>query len=249
MRSHVVALLAAVLLAATALAGSSPQASGDLYAPGTTGYDLSYPQCKVDTPRDGFVILGVNHGRPFRFNDCLRSQYASADRSNSVSLYINTAYDRFYDRWVTPRCTTFSGGTSGSSEDDHAWAIGCSEAMTATDFAKRSGVPVRQMVWLDVETDNSWSDQHLDLNRSVIQGAAAYLGLLGASVGIYSNSTWWNSITGGDWNPAGVGADWVGTVSEDSAQSYCGDGFSAHPVWLVQYIRDGYDHDFACPNS
>src|SRR5947209_4499108 len=99
--------------------------------------------------------------------------------------------------------------------------VGFTTPGAAADYATKQGLTAPGMWWLDVEKDNSWSRDSLTLNRYAIQGAVDFLRSGGRIVGIYSNSDWWNTITGGTWSPSGVTADWVGTVKKQSASAFC----------------------------
>jgi hypothetical protein len=240
-----VVVACAVLLALVLVGATGPLAGGDIYRPGSTGYDVSYPQCGQAAPTNDFAIVGITHGRPFRYNDCLGAQVRHAPKTTLPSVYLNTGYDLFYDRWLTKECISQAPSRDLSVDERRAWAIGCSESASASDEVRRQGAGAPSIWWLDVETDNSWSHK-TELNRATIQGAVDYLYGSGRAVGIYSNSRWWQAITGGDWAPSGVTADWVGTVKKPAAASFCGLGFSYHPVWLVQYIEDDFDRDYVC---
>ena len=201
-------------------------AATDPYNSGTTGYDVSYPNCSA-TPTGAFAIVGVNHGRPFTANGCLGAEYSRAPQSPAPSFYINTAYSGAYRRNITTACA--GGGTL-------AYQIGCSEA----DYSlQRAGGLVGSMWWLDVETGNSWSTNNLALNRDAIQGAVDRLNQTGLPVGVYSTASMWKTITGGSFTPNGLAADWVAAGS-------CSTPFTTSPVWLTQSTFGGVDHDTAC---
>jgi hypothetical protein len=204
-------------------------AATDPYVSGTTGYDVSYPNCGAATPGGAFAVVGVNHGRPFSANTCLAAEYGSAPQSPHPSLYMNSAYSGAYRKHITAACSAASGG-------NHAWAIGCSEAEYSLQQA--SGLAAA-MWWIDVETGNSWSSSNLALNRSAIQGAVDRLNQTGLPVGVYSTSSMWTTITGGSFTPNGLAADWV-------AAGTCSSPFTNSPVWLTQSVSGGVDRDTAC---
>jgi hypothetical protein len=204
-------------------------AATDPYTSGTTGYDVSYPNCGAATPAGAFAIVGVNHGRPFTANTCTGAEYSAAPQSPLPSLYMNAAYAGAYRRHITSGCSAASGGSQ-------AWAIGCSEA----EYSLSHSVGlVAAMWWIDVETANSWSTGNLALNRAAIQGAVDRLNLTGTPVGVYSTSAMWNTITGGSFTPNNLAADWV-------AAGTCSTPFTSSPVWLTQSTSAGVDHDSAC---
>src|SRR5919198_5290330 len=65
---------AAVLLGAPAHAAL---AAGP-YPTGSSGFDISYPQCGSPQPSGSFAIIGVTHGRAFSRNDCCAAEYQQA---------------------------------------------------------------------------------------------------------------------------------------------------------------------------
>lgn len=244
LKASLVGLVAAAGVSAGAQVVS---AQTDPYLPsGTTGYDVSYPQCGAAAPAGAFGIIGVNSGRPFSFNSCLRAEYSAAPQSPAPSLYINTAYSGAYRKSITSGCATQSQSPSvtGSSAQRQAWAIGCSEAESSMTYAAQNGAAPVTMWWLDVETANSWSSSNLSLNQYAIQGAASRLAQTLLPVGVYSSSSMWTTITGGSFTPSGIEADWEtgGVVCPPTGTL----GFTANPVWLVQSTGGGFDSDSAC---
>lgn len=224
--------------------GPSFFSTANPYPRATTGYDISYPQCPGSVAPDGaFGIVGVNRGKPFTYNSCLPAEYKAAPKS--PSLYINTGYAEAYIKSISANCFSLSSGMAAAFAEREAWAIGCSEAETSLDYARRKGAKMATMWWLDVETANSWSESNLMLNRSTIQGAVSRLAETGVPVGVYSASFMWTAITGGNgtptgnFTPAGIAADWV-------AAGGCNTPFTDSPVWLVQSVVAGVDRNFAC---
>jgi hypothetical protein len=230
------------LLIVAILLGSSPaSAQGDPYESGSTGYDVSYPQCGSVTPTGSFGIVGVNGGRPFSYNPCLAAEYSSAPTSPAPSLYINTGFSGAYRRHITANCSNLSVSVAGTKAQRQAWAIGCTEAEGSLAYAGQQGATTVSMWWIDVEAANSWSSSDLSLNQFTIQGAASRLAQTGSPVGVYSNAAMWQTITGGNFTPTGIDADWVTSGGTCSTM-----GFTASPVWLVQSTAGSIDHDLAC---
>jgi len=84
--------IAAVLTTAGVLVANQVGASA--YTSGSTGYDISYPQCGGHYPTGAFGIVGVNGGYPFvHYNPCLADEY---NHTTNAALYINTGYDPIY---------------------------------------------------------------------------------------------------------------------------------------------------------
>src|SRR5256714_7901947 len=66
---------ASILATATSLLAN--QATPVAYTHGSTGYDISFPQCGGAYPAGAFGIIGVNGGYPFvHYNPCLADEYA-----------------------------------------------------------------------------------------------------------------------------------------------------------------------------
>src|SRR6267143_5353396 len=239
--------LASILATATSLLAN--QAAPVAYTHGSTGYDISFPQCGSAYPAGAFGIIGVNGGYPFvHYNPCLAEEYAHSPRA---ALYINTGFDPLYTQvdgqHTTPECVTKSAAVQGSPDQKAAWAVGCSEASRSMAYAASQGVAGPRGWWLDIETENSWSSTDLSLNQYTIQGLVDTLHHATAAVGIYSTGYQWGKITGG-LPVSGVKAAWVatGNLSGEGANVHCGIGFSGAPVWLVQYIQGGFDANYAC---
>ena len=239
--------LASILATATSLLAN--QAAPVTYTHGSTGYDISFPQCGAAYPAGAFGIVGVNGGYPFvHYNPCLADEYA---HSPHAALYINTGYDPLYTQvdgqHTTPDCLTKSAIVKGSPDQKAAWAAGCSEALRSMAYAASQGVAKPRGWWLDVETENSWSSTDLSLNQYTIQGIVDTLHQATSVVGIYSTGYQWHTIVG-SLPITGVRANWVatGSLSAEGAHAHCRTGFSGAPVWLVQYIQGGFDTNYVC---
>ncbi len=108
--------IASVLASAAPLLGN--HAAPVAYAPGSTGYDISYPQCSGGYPAGSYGIVGVNGGYPFvHYNPCLAAEYA---HSPNAALYINTGYDPLYTQvdgqYTTKGCLAKSALSHRSAE-------------------------------------------------------------------------------------------------------------------------------------
>jgi hypothetical protein len=244
---------APVAAALTAILATSSAAASEIYVSGTTGYDYSYVQCGQAAPGATFGIVGVNAGYPFTYyNSCLSQEFAAAAQTGNAAVYVNTGYDPSYTavdgRHMTQECADLSLGVAGNSAQQAAWGVGCSQAKRDLSYAASQGVTNPTAWWLDVETANSWSTTDLSLNRYAIQGLVDTLRTATAApVGIYSTGYQWSVITGG-FQPA-VDANWLATGHRTlkRARSDCSSsGFTGAPIWLVQYVAAGYDHDYAC---
>jgi len=238
-----VALLAAFLL----VAALAPNAGAHgIYTATSTGYDISWPQCDAAYPRTNaylFGVVGVTSGHAFRDNPCFASQYAWATGPMAPeSVYLNLNED------IGTTAANGENGPYGACTPNtacHALNYGYNAASCAYTHATQQ-VPtfVAQMWWLDIETENSWSETDLSLNQDVIKGALRFLqDERHFAVGIYSTAAMWKEITGGWQN--GLPA-WVGGGTKGEAPTLCSTGFTGGPVYLVQYARGEYDGNYAC---
>jgi hypothetical protein len=207
-----------------------------------------------------FGIVGVDSGFPFFSgapgNPCLSGEY---HQTPNAGLYINTGYDPSYtdSSHTTASCATQSMAIAGTSDQQKAWAVGCSEAQQDYGYASGKGIASPRGWWLDVETANSWCGQHgvscdLSLNQYTIQGIIDTFTHIGAlPIGIYSNRATWSAIVG-NLPVSGASSDWVasGTNTAQQAATYCssGDSFSGALVSLVQFVtnNNSVDRDYAC---
>lgn len=233
--------------------GAGAMAAFDPYSSGTTGYDVSYPQCGAAAAQGQFGIVGVNGGYPFTYyNNCLASEFADAVRTGNAALYINTGYDPTYTaldgRHMTQDCATKSQSISGRPDQQAAWGVGCSEAERDVAYAASQSASTPSAWWLDIETSNSWSASDLSLNQYTIEGIIATLrAQASVPIGVYSSSSQWDAVVGVGYH-ATVDADWVATGLRTAkrARAWCGrTGFTGAPVWLVQYVTS-IDNDYVC---
>jgi hypothetical protein len=220
---------------------SAPPAPRTPYAPGTVGYDVSWPNCGVHLPGDGrFLIVGVNGGEPFTQNPCLAAEVGWGTAATiPVSLYLNTGYSARLLPHISTACRTAASSLQLGSSERRAHALGCSEAAAAVAYA--SGINPAQW-WLDVEPSNPWSSR-TTLNAAVLSGMIEYLRSFqpAATIGVYSNRSWWGRITGTllplqlpEWTPDPPTAD------------PCRQSFAFGPVWLLQGGSRRLDRDRAC---
>jgi LysM repeat protein len=222
-----------VSLAEVALSQASP------YAVGSTGLDISYPDCLApEPPPADFMIIGLNDGRPFTANPCFAEEYAAARAAGHLpSVYLNSAYASSLFRHVTGDCLAAAQDHETLRTLQRAYAIGCSEAEAA--LAQLAGAPVAAL-WIDVEPDNTWSGRPLR-NRATISGFVDHLLTQGSTpiVGAYSADVYWQELTG-SWSSFAL-PEWIATGGGRS----CSDRFANGPVWLSQQTTTR-DFDSAC---
>lgn len=235
------ALLATVILGWVAFAPSASAA--DLFPPGSTGYDISFPQCNAPLPKPpyAFAILGATGGKPFTDNPCLPQQFAWAAATGSQpSVYFNLK---------APIGSNAEEGTTGPSgtctptdERCRSYNFGYKSAQHAVAYVKSKALTPASW-WLDVETMNSWSTNTSD-NARVIEGAIDCLKGQGFAIGIYSNPTQWKIIAGTYMPGLPV---WTTTApGAVEAPSFCSRPFGGGQVTLVQYLSGGFDVNYVC---
>jgi hypothetical protein len=222
------------------------------YTRQTTGYDISFPQCASRSlPTGSFGIVGATGGRAFTANSCLASEYRWAQVGTRVapSLYMNLNY---------PSGTTASQGHSGPAGTCTGTDMACQAynyGYNAAAYAFNQGITFT-MWWIDIETENSWSDLP-SLNDEVIEGAVDFIQGHGATAGIYSTPSMWSSIAGKTFQPGTipipggkrVGVPVVANWVPGGSDSSCAGASTLYPngkVWLVQYASSPYDADYAC---
>jgi hypothetical protein len=279
MRSVVrlIAFALAVLTGILALPAAASAAPIEfLEPPSRVGYDVSHPQCATDLPPvRAFAVVGVNGGLSTRANPCLAEQLTwAAGSSGSVEdqpatqLYLNTANPGSLLALVTTwpeRGATPYGACDGTNSAACSWQYGWERARNsvvsffapAARAARMDSQPGRYTWWLDVETMNTWqsgSDEARGRNRATLEGMTAYLVSRDARVGIYSTGQQWSEIVGTvtrDSPLAGRDSWLAGSSSLAEAVTACSDPalVPRGEVALIQYVRNGLDHNHACRGS
>jgi hypothetical protein len=202
--------------------------------------DISWPNCavaKTNTYSEG--IVGVTGGLDFRPNPCLAGE---ASIFSKYALYMNTGYPgrsyglRFRSSPIrcvstNDRCLAFNWGYNAAE-----YAIRYSYVQVAHS----------NEWWIDVETDNSWTD-NTGVNRSSIEGAIAATKQIPfvRTIGIYSTPDQWFLIT--NYWQNGL-PEWIGTgsLSKSIARQDCYSlSFTGGPVKLSQYTQN-LDVDLSC---
>ena len=206
-------------------------------------YDVSWPQCASAKPAFTYRgVVGVTGGLSLRPNPCLGREAGWFSR---VGAYINTGYPgpakaaKFKD-WPK-RC-------NAKNEKCLAYNYGFNAARYAINQASLNGVLARHW-WLDVETENSWSDD-VGVNRQALLGGydalSAYTGR--ENVGYYSHPSQWNIITGRWLN--GV-MNWTasGGSNPASAAVACQAGsFTGGLTYMAQFTS-GLDQNILCSQN
>jgi hypothetical protein len=237
MKSKLLALVTPLvaIMFATGVAAAQGQ-----YISGSTGVDVSWPNCSASIPKTGFGIVGVTGGKNFSQNSCLK---AEAAHFSNLSLYVNTGYpgqgtSLAYQN--TPQaCGTFDLNCV-------AYNYGYNAGIYAFNYAESQGVS-SDTWWLDVETMNTWSSD-IAQNRSSLQGEFDALKDAGiGTIGVYSTTYQWGVITGGWQNnlPSWGATTW--TTAKQAAKYCKGHEFTGGPSYLMQYTpKRSLDQDVAC---
>jgi major membrane immunogen (membrane-anchored lipoprotein) len=266
-KSFVATLLAATGLFATATfaAGSTPSVAT------STGFDISYPQCGGDFPAPaGFGVVGVNDGHPLTTNPCLASElgWSESTANGTPAFYLNTDSPgpAYTSAWPTSQQTpeSCSGANSPACSYDYGWnaaVLSFNNAVSAESSAGSTS-PTSQAAganwWLDVETGNHWETEESTygatkasdtIDQQMLQGTVAYLSSVGvASIGIYSTSRQWGTITGGGETTFSKWQAWMpGYPSLSAAITACTSAsFNGGRVAMIQYPSRGLDGDYVC---
>jgi hypothetical protein len=177
------------------------------------GIDVSWPQCDpggLPALQAGFVMVGVNNGRPFTDNPCARQQVAYAVQHTGYAVYLNLDAPRGGDPAAYGRRAALDGF-----------------ARAAADGARSP------TVWLDIETLNHWSTPAT--NVAVINAALRALHTRGLTAGIYSSVPMWQQITGGARIDVPV---WLATTVTDyrAIDPLCVAGLGGRAAMLGQYV-------------
>lgn len=227
------------LMASFVLFGQQALAS-TFYTTGSTGVDVSFPNCTATIPKVDFGIVGLNGGLVYSRNNCAAAQ---ASNFSNLSLYVNTGLN------ASSSSQYYTAAQAGCNGDVYcaAYNYGYNAGKDAIAYAQSLGLSSEKW-WLDVETMNTWNSDVLQ-NRQSIQGIYDAIARTGIPlVGVYSTTYQWNEITGGwknNW-PSWGATTWT---TARQASKYCkGHEFTGGPSLLMQYKsrQSKLDQDVAC---
>ncbi len=264
-------LFATLLIATGLLVPTTFAAANTPIAATSTGFDISYPQCGGAFPSPaGFGVVGLNDGHPLTTNPCLASElgWAQADANGTASFYFNTDSPgpAYTSSWPASQQTpkVCAGANTPACSYDYGWnaaVLSFNNAVTA-ETADGSSSPSSQAIaatwWLDVETGNHWETLESQygpgsaseaIDQAELQGSIAYLVSVGiTSIGIYSTSRQWGTITGGAETSFSNWQAWMpGYASLAAAQVACTTpSFNGGRVAMIQYPSRGLDGDYVC---
>ncbi len=166
----------------------------------------------------------------------------------------------------TTTTVTLSSGTYvvGANSDACAWQYGYDKATQDASWLGAAasaingqsppvtvaGTAASYPWWLDVETANTWQSD-TTMNVAALQGTVTGLRAAGATtVGAYSTSSQWKTITGGTGSSSGSLyeiPDWIpGARNLSGAQANCAQAsFTGGSVTVTQWFSHP-DGDYAC---
>ena len=241
-RRRLAALFGSVLAALSLIALTSGAAFADNGPIGSNsaGWDISWPQCGKTLPAqygNMFHVVGVTGGTPYTANPCFGYQFNYANAAGPLALYVNLDFN-----------LAVGGGPLMCAPGDQAcqaYNYGWGAGVAAWDTALRDtsgGAASVPVWWLDVETENVWSENP-ELNTYVIQGALDVLQhALGRTVGIYSTARQWRQIAG-DFAPPNT-PNWVaGAASLNDGRQCQNPLWNGGTVWAYQYLNQDLDLD------
>jgi hypothetical protein len=236
MKMKLLAIISSTL-ASIVLFGSSASAQG-IYITGSVGNDISWPNCSSKIASTAkFGIVGVTDGLGYSTNPCLAKE---ASHFSNPSLYVNTGWNSTssHINASSPRvCTT---GDNNCLAYNYGYNAGLYGYNAATSVGVHSSV-----WWLDVETSNTWSTTAAQ-NQNSLQGENDALVANGVTtVGVYSTTAQWQSITSGWKNglPNWGATTW--TTAKQAAKYCTGHDFTGGGTWLIQF-KGSLDQDYAC---
>lgn len=207
----------------------------------TSIVDVSWPNCTLkNPPKASNGIIGINGGLAFRPNPCLAKQ---TGWFKNFSVYINTGYPgvkRALKFQHTPKAC------AAANEKCLAYNYGYNSGLYSIKYSLLQGV-IADRWWLDVETENSWSDSVVT-NRSALSGAFDAVSRFAGvdRVGFYSYPGQWDLLTGNWHNNAPA---WAATGSKKSADAVLAcksPAFTGGEVIISQYVPE-LDQNYICP--
>ncbi|MHB1865362.1 MAG: hypothetical protein ACYCPS_04375 [Candidatus Saccharimonadales bacterium] len=205
--------------------------------------DLSWPNCNLtDIANKQAGIIGINGGLVFSHNPCLSNEVNLF--ANNYALYLNTGYPGYS---YGLKYSSYPIHCLASNYDCVAYNFGYNAAAYSIEYADLSNAHSFRW-WLDVETENSWTN-------SIYQNRASLEGTLDAvkqyvhpvNIGFYSFPGQWHKIVGNWENKA---PEWVASASNKlkTAIQFCHTSFNSGPILLSQYTTK-LDFDYNCAHN
>ncbi len=220
--------------------------TGDPYASGNVGVDVSWPQCgTADMTPSGydFGVVGINAGLTYSVNPCLQTE-ADNFAGKQLKLYVNTAWNSESSHINPDSPIECAEGDENCLAYNYGYNAGVAAANAAIDV----GISMNTEVFEDVEPDATWSTDTEQNQQSLLGEHDALIDNGATNVGIYSYTTAWNDITGG-WQNGWDSWGFTSWTTASDAMSFCtGHRFTGGPSKMMQFTPDGsnLDHDVAC---
>jgi hypothetical protein len=237
MKKVVISVIAALM---TLFVTTGMAAAMGTYSSGSIGVDVGWPNCTTSIPSVDFGIVGVNDGQGYSTSPCIAKE---AKNFTNLTLYVNTGW---YNK-STHINPSYPKACAKGDNNCLAYNYGYNAGLYALNAAQNAGVSSTTW-WLDVETANTWNKDVVQ-NQNSLQGEHDALVANGVTtVGIYSTTAQWKSITGSWQNnwPSWGATTWT---TAQQAHTYCtGHEFTGGPGYLMQYLPTNtkIDYDVAC---
>ena len=210
------------------------------YSKGAIGVDIGWANCTASIPSVTFGIVEVTDGTGYTTSPCIAKE---ASYFKNLSVYVNTGW---YNK--SSHINPNSPKVCASGDNNClAYNYGYNAGLYSLNAATSAGVSSATW-WLDVETSNTWNSNVVQ-NQNSLQGERDALAANNvATIGVYSTTAQWQSITGGWQNnwPSWGATTWT---TAKQAQTYCtGHEFTGGTSYLMQYHPKNakVDYDVAC---
>jgi hypothetical protein len=228
------------------------------YSRTATGTDISAGACDSGFSTGvGFAVIRATAGQPYH------SPKAACFAAETLWAKGLPAAPQFYLNLADPGTASsghWNAGGPKACDTTHDYDTGCAydygyeAARQAVAFAAGNGMTAGARWWVDVETGNSWGSDNIDVpghrsaNAADIHGALAYLSSHGFPGGVYTETVWWDAITGSPTSFSDVPVWGGGADTRANARANCkAVSITGGPALLTQWFTDIHDdHDLAC---
>ncbi len=175
---------------------------------------------------------------------------SSTDPYGSCTTTTVTLSSRTYTVGANSAACAWQYGYNKATQDA-SWLTAAATAINSqTPPVTVKGTAASYPWWLDVETANTWQSDTA-MNVADLRGMIAGLEAAGATVGAYSTTSQWDTITGGTTSTStslyGI-PNWIpGARDLSGAQANCGQtSFTGDTVTVTQWFGHPDDGDYAC---
>jgi hypothetical protein len=229
------------------------------YAANATGTDLDATSGSCTGPiatTNSFAVIRATDGQPYGSADpaCFAAETLDAKQLPAApQFYLNLADPgKESSHWGQggPRACDVTAGFDAGCAYDYGYLA----AKQAVAFGHANGAPAASRWWVDVEPDNTWGNpgdgppSHRAANIADTRGALGYLNSHGYPAGVYTETVWWEAITGVPAALSHVPVWGGGAGSAALARANCKQvSITGGPALLVQWFTTtAADHDIAC---